>query len=224
MQAAEDWLFWSVTDGHAPVRPLPWDKRLFDVVLASLLLLLALPVLLVAAVLIKATSPGPVLFRQVRVGVMGRPFCLWKLRTMQVRADPAAHQRYTQQWIEANAAFAPGCFKITDDPRVFAAGRWLRRYSLDELPQLFNVMRGEMSLCGPRPALPYEVARYSPRHRQRLRAVPGLTGLWQVSGRHRLSFEEMVAKDLDYIRRRSVWLDCQILWRTVRVVFFEPSY
>ncbi len=202
-----------------------WHKRLFDLILASLMLTLAAPLLLLLAIAIKLSSRGPVFHSQQRIGLDGRPFGMLKLRTMRRGSDDQPHRAYARAWIEQNVDFdGAGNFKITDDPRVFGVGRWLRRFSLDELPQLINVVRGEMSLVGPRPALPYELDCYRPHHRRRLAAMPGITGLWQVSGRHRLSFEEMVALDVEYQERWSLGLDVAILGRTVGVVLLEPGY
>ncbi len=197
-------------------------KRVLDIAGSLTLLALFAPVLLVIAALVKFTSKGPVLFRQVRVGQHGRPFTMLKFRTMGMNADPAIHQQYVTQFIQAGAAAEPATasvFKIVDDPRVTRIGRFLRRSSLDELPQFLNVLRGEMSLVGPRPPLPYEVARYKRWHRKRLgEAKPGITGLWQVTGRSRTTFDEMVRLDLRYARSYSLWTDLKILLATPRAV------
>ncbi len=203
-------------------------KRLFDVVVASALLFLASPLMAAVALAIKLSSRGPVLYVQQRVGYRGRVFPFFKFRSMHQNVDDAIHREYTKKWItEGEAAGSSGgekIHKIVDDPRVFRVGRWIRKYSIDELPQLLNVLRGEMSLIGPRPALPYEVDVYREWHRRRFEAPPGITGLWQVSGRNRLSFEEMIKLDIDYLENWSFLLDVQILWRTVRVVLFETAY
>ncbi len=202
-------------------------KRLMDLLLASLILVLAAPVMLLIALAIKLDSPGPVLFVQVRLGQNGSPFRFYKFRTMYDRADSSLHRRYVQSFIRArapegngsaSAATAAATFKLVHDPRVTRVGRLLRRSSLDELPQLFNVIRGDMSLVGPRPPLPYEVVEYQEWHRGRLAAVPGLTGLWQVRGRSRVTFDDMVRMDLEYIARQSLWLDLRILLLTVPAV------
>lgn len=184
-----------------------------DRVAAVLILaMLALPMLIIACA-VKLSSPGPVLVRQVRVGRFGRPFTFFKFRSMtedaeQVRDGLEAH----------NSHGTPAIFKIKRDPRITSVGNFLRRTSLDELPNLFNVVRGEMSLIGPRPPLPREVAHYQPRHLQRLAATPGMTGMWQVHGRSELTFDEMVELDLQYIERWSLWLDLAILIKTPLVV------
>lgn len=194
-------------------------KRVLDVSVALFFLLLTAPVLALVALAVAIDSPGPVLFRQVRSGRNGIPFTFLKFRSMVADAESRRHE------IEAfNEADGP-IFKIRNDPRITRVGRLLRRTSLDELPQLWNVLRGEMSLVGPRPPLPSEVIRYEPWQRRRLLVTPGITGLWQVSGRSNVSFTEMVLLDLQYIQRWSLWLDIQILIRTVLVVFLtEGAY
>lgn len=199
----------------ARTRPAPADallRRALDITVAALALLLLLPLLALLALLIRVDSPGPVLFVQKRVGKHGREFPVFKFRSMFTDAETRL-----DTVLAANERTGP-VFKMRHDPRVTRVGRPLRRCSLDELPQLLNVLRGEMSLVGPRPALPREVALYTPRQRGRLSVTPGLTGLWQVSGRAELSFEESVALDLEYVRRQSVWLNIALLVRTVPAV------
>lgn len=196
-------------------------KRLLDVAGSGALLIALAPVFLVVAALVKLTSKGPVLFPQERIGAGGQPFTMMKFRTMHVNADPRIHQQYVENFIQSQAT--PGSpstvFKIVDDPRVTAVGHFLRRSSLDELPQFWNVLRGDMSLVGPRPPLPYEVAKYKNWHRRRvLEAKPGITGLWQVTGRSRTTFDEMVRLDLRYAQRYSVWTDLKILIATPKAV------
>ena len=195
-------------------------KRLFDVLLAGAGLLLLSPLLLLIALAIKLDSPGPVFFTQPRVGRMMKPFTMLKFRTMHVNADSKIHQEYVASLIKAKAAShgagSEQVFKLASDPRVTSIGRILRKTSIDELPQLINVLRGEMSLVGPRPPLHYEVAQYQRWHCRRvLEAKPGLTGLWQIAGRSRTTFDEMVRLDLRYARGRSLWTDIKILLRTV---------
>jgi exopolysaccharide biosynthesis polyprenyl glycosylphosphotransferase len=204
-------------------------KRITDIGVSLALLVLAAPVMFVAAAIIKLSSPGPVLYVHERVGYRGRLFPFLKFRSMHVGNDDAIHREYTKQWITENrphteAEDGNDVHKIVHDPRVFPFGRFIRRYSIDELPQLLNVLRGEMSLIGPRPAIPYEVDVYREWHRRRFEAPPGITGLWQVSGRNQLSFEEMIKLDIDYIENWSLLLDLRILIRTVRVVLFEHAY
>ncbi|WP_198290036.1 sugar transferase [Nocardioides sp. Iso805N] len=194
-------------------RPHVILKNGVDRVLASLLLvLLAVPMLLVALA-VRLDSDGPAVFPQTRVGRGGRRFTMYKFRSMAVDAE-ARRERLRG----LNEAAGP-MFKMRRDPRVTRVGRFLRKASLDELPQLWNVVRGEMSLVGPRPALPEEVARYDERERRRLLVQPGMTGPWQVSGRSRLSWEEAITLDLAYVDGWSVWGDAVLLLRTVRAVF-----
>jgi lipopolysaccharide/colanic/teichoic acid biosynthesis glycosyltransferase len=193
-------------------------KRIVDVVLALVLLLSLLPVIVCIAVAIRLSSPGPVIFRQQRVGKAGRLFWMYKFRTMVTNSDAQIHAAYYRSLVRGEAAPIDGAFKLARDPRVTRVGRFLRRASLDEVPQLVNVLRGEMSLVGPRPPIPYEVELYGVRERQRLTVLPGLTGLWQVSGRSLLSFQEMIDLDLAYIQHWSIWLDLRILLWTPLVV------
>jgi len=188
-------------------------KGVADRLAAALALtVLALPMLLIA-LMVKLSSPGPVIVRQVRVGRFGRPFTFYKFRSMREDAE-----LIRDELEEHNEHDSPTIFKIKRDPRVTPFGGFMRRASLDELPNLFNVLRGEMSLVGSRPPLPREVAFYQPRHLERLATKPGLTGLWQVSGRSEIGFEEMIDLDLEYIERWSLWLDLLILARTPFVV------
>jgi lipopolysaccharide/colanic/teichoic acid biosynthesis glycosyltransferase len=203
----------------------PWSdaaKRAIDVAGSLGLLLLFSPVLAGVSAAVKFGSPGPVLFRQTRVGRRGEPFTMLKFRTMHVNAPAKLHQDYVSWFIKSSGQHerAGGeVFKLTDDPRVTKAGRFLRRTSLDELPQFWNVLRGDMSLVGPRPPLPFEVAQYQPWHRRRvLDAKPGVTGLWQVEGRSRTTFDEMVRLDLRYARTRTLWTDIKILAATPRAM------
>jgi lipopolysaccharide/colanic/teichoic acid biosynthesis glycosyltransferase len=193
-------------------------KRAMDITGASCLLLVLLPILAIIAVLVRCSSTGPILFRQQRVGKGGRVFCLYKFRTMIDDSDPSSHEAYYRMLVAGCGERIGGVFKLANDPRITPIGRMLRRFSLDELPQLLNVLRGEMSLVGPRPPVPYEVELYGARERQRLSVTPGMTGLWQVSGRNMLSFQQMIDLDLVYIDRWSIWLDLLILLRTPVVV------
>jgi exopolysaccharide biosynthesis polyprenyl glycosylphosphotransferase len=188
------------------------SKRMFDCVLASVLLVLSAPLWVVVAALIRLTSPGPIIFRQRRCGRWGEEFTCYKFRTMIDGAE------LTRQELDALNEVDGPVFKIRDDPRVTRVGRFLRRSSIDELPQLWNVLRGDMSIVGPRPPLPEEVARYRPRDYQRLAVTPGLTCLWQIKGRSQIKFDEWVRLDLEYIRRRSFWLDLAIVLRTIPAV------
>lgn len=199
-------------------------KRGFDLITASILILLTGPLMAIAALLIRLTDGKPVLFRQTRIGFHGKPFELLKLRTMYHDCSDDLHRDYVRHWIrngtsasgkDTNGKKGASLFKLTADSRIIPIGRMLRRFSIDELPQLINVWRGEMSLIGPRPALPYEIDHYTELQRRRLDAVPGITGLWQVSGRNRLSFAEMVRLDLQYLEDWSLTGDLKILLRTV---------
>ncbi len=195
-------------------------KRGFDIAVATLMLLAVSPILLLAAIAIRLFDGSPLLFRQTRVGIHGTPFELLKFRTMRTHCSDTVHREYVKGWIQRDAAArsetgAARVYKIGSDERVTAVGRWLRRFSIDELPQLFNVLYGNMSLIGPRPAIPYELELYQEWHRHRLDAPPGITGLWQVSGRNRLSFEQMVQLDIEYIEDWSLAGDMGILLRTL---------
>ena len=196
-------------------------KRLIDVGGSSVALLVMAPLLGVIAAAIKLSSKGPTLYRQVRIGQYGRRFTFLKFRSMYANSSARIHEEYVRSLIrgENGAEGEGGVFKLRDDPRVTPLGRWLRKTSLDELPQLLNVMKGEMSLVGPRPPLPYELEAYDAWHRRRLlEAKPGVTGLWQVSGRSRTTFDEMVRLDLRYAKGWSLWLDLRILAQTPRAV------
>ncbi len=204
-----------------------WMKRLLDVLVSLILLLCLMPFLAVVALAIKLDSPGPVFFSQQRVGYDWRkrrpqPFNCYKLRSMVNGCDESPHRTHVQQIIRAQALepdpdSTARLIKLVDDRRVTRVGHILRKTSIDELPQLWNILKGEMSLVGPRPVPLYEVAEYAPQHLIRLQAVPGLTGLWQVKGRGRTTIDEMVAMDVDYIRRQSLALDIWILFLTIPV-------
>ncbi|MFG2022740.1 sugar transferase [Streptomyces sp. NPDC048825] len=186
-------------------------KRAIDVLGAAVLLLLLAPVLLAAAVAVKVDTPGPLLFRQRRTGWRGKEFHVLKLRTMRVGAEQLRAAMTARNEADGHL------FKIREDPRVTAAGRWLRRYSLDELPQLVNVLKGQMSLVGPRP-LPVKDSAFTGEARRRLQVRPGLTGLWQISGRSNLAWEDALRLDLEYVDTWSVGRDLAILFRTLPAV------
>ena len=207
-------------------------KRCLDVCLASVILLLVVPLFLLIAVLIKLDSRGPVFFTHERIGAKRKKtdratvwaitkFGMHKFRSMSANADSRVHEAYIRDFVAGRVQPTEengGQFKLTNDPRVTRVGRMLRRTSLDELPQLFNVLKGQMSLVGPRPVPPYEVACYRNGENKRLAALPGITGLWQVNGRCRVSFEEMIRMDLEYIGNASLWLDLRILLLTIPAV------
>ncbi len=212
------------------------SKRILDFFVAALAIILLMIPMLLIAILIKLDSPGPVLYIQERVGAKQRTrrgFSYWQLvlfrcykfRTMVCNADPSLHRAYIQalinndsQSMAALQGSTTNIRKLTRDPRVTRIGRILRKSSLDELPQLFNVIKGEMSLVGPRPAIPYEVEMYKSWQRRRLETKPGLTGLWQVTARSSASFDEIIRLDIQYIEKQSLWLDLQILAKTPYVV------
>lgn len=196
-------------------------KRLIDVVAAAVGIVVLSPLLLLVAIGIRLESRGPAIFRQVRLGRNEVPFTFFKFRTMTDGNDSAVHERYVERLITSPSEELKGdtgSFKIENDSRVTRFGALLRKSSIDELPQLFNVLLGEMSLVGPRPPIPYEVDLYSDRARRRMECKPGITGLWQVSGRCETTFDEMVELDIDYIESWSLGLDLAILARTVPAV------
>lgn len=191
---------------------LPGWKRALDFVILLITSPAWLPVGCVVAVAVWLGSPGPVFFRQKRIGYRGRPFVCFKFRTMQVNADQASHQQHFNNLVQSAAPMTK--LDAVEDRRLIPGGNWIRACGLDELPQLINVLRGEMSVVGPRPCIPYEYDHYEPEHRHRFNAPPGLTGLWQVSGKNRTTFARMVELDIEYSRKMSVWLDLTILLRT----------
>jgi len=201
----------------APVRLSGFQsalKRAFDVIVSAVLFVLLLPVLLAVALAIKLDSRGPVLFRQTRVTKGGRSFTVLKFRTMTDGASPAAHREYIARLARGEIDDGTGLKKLSNDQRVTRVGGLLRKLSLDELPQFFNVIGGSMSLIGPRPAIEYEVEHYSPHHFERFGVRPGLTGLWQVSGRSSVGFNEMLDLDVEYARTSSPAVDLRVLIRT----------
>lgn len=204
---------------------IPLSKRLLDLVTATVALVIAAPILLCAVVLVRLTSEGPALYRQTRIGQGEQPFTLFKLRTMHINVnDDESRDFNTRELLgRTDLETSDGIFKLEDDPRITRIGRFLRCFSIDELPQLFNVIKGDMSLVGPRPSLPWEIELYTPEQRRRHDCPPGITGLWQVSGRNRLSMPEMLSLDLIYIERRSLLLDLRILLRTPRAVLLDRS-
>jgi lipopolysaccharide/colanic/teichoic acid biosynthesis glycosyltransferase len=191
-------------------------KRSIDVVVAILLLLLFGPLMLVLAVAIRLHSPGPVLYQQQRIGKDGKPFFMLKFRSMRQNSDTQVHREHVQRLMRENVG--PGedgakSLKLRSDPRITGLGKILRKLSLDELAPADHVLRGEMSLVGPRPPMPYEYELYNDWHKLRLQVLPGITGLWQVTARNQVSFQEMVQLDLYYIENMSLWLDLKIMVR-----------
>jgi lipopolysaccharide/colanic/teichoic acid biosynthesis glycosyltransferase len=210
--------------GPAARRSRAWTrtgKPLFDAVLASLFLVILCPLLVAVAVLIRLTTPGPALIRQTRVGRGRRPFVLYKFRSMYTGNSDQQHRLYVRKLLtedEPPAGGRRGLFKLEDDPRVTPVGRLLRKTSIDELPQLLNVIRGDMSLVGPRPVLPWEVEMIGEAHGRRFEVRPGITGLWQVSGRSRLTMRQGLELDVEYASRQSFAFDLMILLKTVPTV------
>lgn len=203
-------------------------KRILDITGSLTGLILFAPLFIVISLIVKFTSPGPVFFKQERIGEGGKKFTFLKFRSMYVNSDHAIHKEYIKKLIKEQKSYSEekgekqlsAIYKIKDDPRVTPIGRFLRKTSLDELPQFINVLKGEMSLVGPRPPIPYEIENYNPWHRRRIMEVkPGITGLWQVYGRSSTTFNEMVRLDLRYVREWSIWLDLKILVQTPYVVF-----
>ena len=202
-------------------------KRMLDLLGSAVALVLLAPVFLIIAAAIKITSKGPVFFKQIRIGQFGKQFTFFKFRSMYLANDAKIHEQYVKDLIAGRAPIGTeGVYKIQNDPRITPVGRFLRKTSLDELPQFWNVLRGEMSLVGPRPPIPYEVEVYDLWHWRRVvQAKPGITGLWQVKGRSRTTFDEMVRLDLHYTERSSLWMDLKILAQTpMAVVAAKGAY
>ena len=198
---------------HLTIRCSVFFKRFMDIVLAVMALILGSPVFLITALLVKVTSPGPIIFSQVRVGKYGRHFKFYKFRSMYIDAEARK-----AELLQHNESGDGVIFKMKRDPRITPVGRFIRKFSIDELPQLFNVVLGDMSLVGPRPPLPSEVRTYTLDERKRLNITPGITCLWQVSGRSELPFSKQIALDKEYIASRSVWKDFIILLKTIPAI------
>lgn len=193
-------------------------KRFFDILLSIIGIILLTPVFIITAILIKVDNPdGPIIYSQIRIGKNGHPFRMYKFRSMVVNADKMLKGLLDQNDIEG------AMFKMKSDPRVTKIGRTIRKYSIDELPQLLNVIKGDMSLVGPRPPLKREVEDYTEYDKQRLLVVPGCTGIWQVSERNKVGFHEMVKLDIKYINSSNLWLDFFILFKTIWIIFFPNS-
>ncbi|TDO48553.1 lipopolysaccharide/colanic/teichoic acid biosynthesis glycosyltransferase [Kribbella sp. VKM Ac-2527] len=198
--------------------PVGRVKRAMDLTFAFTGVVLAAPLLLVIYAWIRLTSPGPGLFRQVRVGAGRREFVMYKFRTMRTDADPKVHADYVRRLMAGEVKPVDGLYKLDNDARITRAGRFLRRTSLDELPQLLNVLRGDMSLVGPRPVLSFEVELFPDWAARRFEVQPGLTGLWQVSGRNQLTMVQGLRLDLEYVAHQSIWLDLLIMIKTLPAV------
>jgi exopolysaccharide production protein ExoY len=201
------------------VPPVPYWKRALDIFAVLMVLPLVIPLALAIAVLIRSVSAGPVLFRQERVGYFGKRFMCFKFRTMFMGVDAAAHQGHLYNLMTSNAPMTKMDSK--GDPRIIPFGLLLRSSGLDELPQLINVLRGEMSLVGPRPCLSYEYENYLPWQKERFTTVPGLTGLWQVNGKNRTTFVEMTQLDIAYARSKNLWLDSKIILQTIPALIIQ---
>jgi lipopolysaccharide/colanic/teichoic acid biosynthesis glycosyltransferase len=195
-----------------PEPKVPRWKFLLDFACILVSLPLWLPLMLLLMLITRIASPGPIFYRQRRVGLGGKHFFIWKFRTMKVNSETQTHERYFEELMQANCAMTK--LDSQGDPRLAPFGRILRASGLDELPQIFNVLRGEMSLVGPRPCLPNEFAKYEAWQRQRVNTLPGLTGLWQVSGKNRTTFDEMIRMDLSYLINMSMLLDLEIMLKT----------
>jgi lipopolysaccharide/colanic/teichoic acid biosynthesis glycosyltransferase len=210
---------WHEGAPQADNRDVPGWKRAVDITLILLALPLLLPVMLFIAVLISIVSDGPVLFRQERVGYRGRRFRCFKFRTMVVGDNTAIHQGHLQQLMSSNQPMVK--MDAQGDPRIIPCGLPLRSSGLDELPQIINVLRGDMSLVGPRPCVTYEYEKYLPWQKERFNTLPGLTGLWQVSGKNKTTFEEMIQLDIRYVRTKSPWLDLAIIFKTIPALIVQ---
>jgi lipopolysaccharide/colanic/teichoic acid biosynthesis glycosyltransferase len=197
----------------------PRWKRTLDITLIVLALPILLPVMICIALIIRFVSDGPILFRQERVGFMGKKFMCFKFRTMVAGIETASHQGHLANLMTSNKPMEK--MDAKGDPRIIPCGVVLRCSGLDELPQIINILRGDMSLVGPRPCVPYEYDRYLPWQRERFKTVPGLTGLWQVSGKNNTTFEEMIHLDINYIKRKSLWLDIAIILKTVPALVIQ---
>ncbi|HEY8323686.1 MAG TPA: sugar transferase [Ktedonobacterales bacterium] len=199
-----------------------FSKRMLDVVFGLAMFAVALPIMVVVAVLVALDSPGPILYKQRRVGEDGQEFDLYKFRSMCHNADNGVHKKAIARYMKGErlntARTSDSPFKLGDDPRITRIGKFIRKTSLDELPQLWNIVTGEMSLVGPRPPIPYEVELYSKRAMQRLQGKPGLTGPWQVYGRDKVTFHEMVEMDIAYLRNRSLAYDLKLILLTIPAV------
>jgi lipopolysaccharide/colanic/teichoic acid biosynthesis glycosyltransferase len=200
----------------APVQTVPAWKSTLDITCILLALPIWLPLMILLMLMTRLASPGPIFYRQKRVGLGGRHFSIWKFRTMKVSADTQSHERHLEELIRVNCPMTK--LDAYGDPRLAPFGRILRASGLDELPQIFNVLCGEMSLVGPRPCLPNEFAHFQPWQRERVNGLPGLTGYWQVNGKNKTTFNEMIAMDLFYLKNLSFLLDLKIILKTCAVI------
>src|SRR5437867_2954882 len=209
----------TVDFSDAPVPRVPGWKSALDITCILLALPIWLPLMTLLMLVTRLASPGPIFYRQKRVGLGGKHFSIWKFRTMKVSAETQSHERHLEELIKVNRPMTK--LDAIGDPRLAPFGRILRASGLDELPQIFNVLCGEMSLVGPRPCLPNEFAHYQPWQRERVNGLPGLTGYWQVNGKNKTTFNEMVRMDVAYLNNMSILLDLQIMLRTVATIARE---
>lgn len=203
----------------AAANGLPMWKRVFDFVLLLVTMPVWLPVWVVVALAVRLGSPGPVFFKQARVGFRGQIFTCYKFRTMKADIETTSHQKHVKALMESATPMTK--LDADNDSRMIPGANWIRASGLDELPQIINILRGEMSVVGPRPCIPFEYDLYKPEHCARCNAAPGLTGLWQVSGKNRLSFERMIALDIEYSQRKSLWLDARIVLFTAPAILVQ---
>jgi lipopolysaccharide/colanic/teichoic acid biosynthesis glycosyltransferase len=187
-----------------------------DVLFAGTILLLLSPLLVIIGLLIYTVSPGPIFFKQTRIGQGGRPFTFWKFRTMKIQAETQSHQEHVSDLMKQDIPMAK--LDVANDPRIIPLGKFMRASCIDELPQLFNVLFGDMSIVGPRPCLPYEAIHYLPWQSERFLVLPGMTGSWQVNGKNKMTFKEMIRLDISYARRMSIWSDIKILFKTIPAI------
>ncbi len=208
------------TTGINEMKGMPLWKRCLDIIVGIAAMLMLMPVMLAISMYIKAVSPGPVFFRQQRVGYLGKTFTCWKFRTMHTHADESSHNSYYRELMNSSKSMK----KLDEkDPRIIPFGKLIRKTGLDELPQLFNVISGEMSLIGPRPCIPYEAEEYRLWQRRRFDAVPGLTGLWQVSGKNKTTFDDMMRYDIRYSAKKSFFMDLVILVKTIPAIIAQAT-
>jgi len=212
-----------ITLTQKPLNAPEWDeKRILDIILSFIALIVFFPLFLAVAVCIKLSSKGPVIYKQERIGKNGKPFVFYKFRSMHMHNSVSRHKEFVQNFIKNSTECQNDnikVYKITDDPRIFKFGKFIRKTSIDEFPQFFNVIKGDMALVGPRPCMDYEWNCYEDWHKQRLNILPGCTGLWQALGRSSVTFEEMVILDLYYISNMTLWLDLKIFLQTLPVIF-----
>ncbi len=216
--------FYHQDDSEIKKKMITTGKRIIDMMVSLVILVLLLPLFAVIAIMIKFSSPGPVFFSQQRIGNKGKLFTFLKFRSMHVNNDDSIHRQYVARLIRGEVSENEGVFKITDDPRVTAIGKILRKTSIDELPQFFNVLKGDMALVGPRPPIPYELAAYQPWHFRRfMECKPGITGLWQVEGRSKTTFDGMVRMDIRYSRVQTFLSDLKLIMKTPAALLFAKG-